>query len=276
MKMTRKHWAVALALGASGLAVLPAAADTPATPGDAAPILRSMRDAMGGADHWQAARYLRFDWAVERDGKEVVRVKHLWDRSTGHYRVEWKNKEGHQVQSLFDINSHAGRTWIDGTAVASADSAANMEKAYARYINDSYWLLMPWKLDDPGANVESLGRRTVDGQEFDVLHITFNKVGLTPGDQYWAFVDRKTHMMARWAYFLEGTEGTPSLENATVWQWSDWQKMGSGVMMSRDRRMVGGKPGRIYFPVVETPAAVDAAVFTDPHTAMPEEAQAKR
>lgn len=274
--MTRKHWAVALLFAASACVALPAAADTPAVPGDAAPILSAMRDAMGGSNHWQSARYLRFDWAVERDGKEVARVKHLWDRSTGRYRVEWKNKDGHQVQSLFDINTRAGRTWLDGAPVARADSAADMEKAYGRFINDSYWLLMPLKLDDPGAHVESLGPRTIDGQEFDVLHVTFGKVGLTPGDQYWAFVDRKTHMMTRWAYFLEGMEGTPSLDKATVWQWGDWQKMGSGVMMSRDRRMVGGTGGRIYFPVLDLPATVDAAVFTDPTAPMPEEAQAKR
>jgi hypothetical protein len=144
-----------------------------------------------------------------------------------------------------------------------------LKRAYGRFINDSYWLLMPWKLEDPGVKVESQGTTTIDGLDYDILHVSFENVGLTPGDQYWAFVNRKTHRMDRWAYFLQGDEGTASMDKATAWTWSDWRPSG-GLMLASDRRQVGGKEGeRIYFPVLKVLDKVDDGVFASPEAVLP-------
>ena len=250
-----------------------AAADAPPAKLDPAPVMHALREAQGGQAGWQSLRYLRFDWVVERGGTEAVRARHLWDRSTGDYRVEWKNREGHAIIALFNVGTKAGHVWVDGTPAPEADHAALLERAYGRFINDSYWLLMPSKLNDPGVHVESQGTAAVDGRTCDILHLTFDHVGLTPGDHYWAFVDQQTHLMTRWAFFLEGDKGTASLDSASVWDWKDWQKFGT-VMLSRDRRQVGGDGTRIYFPVLATPAAVDAKVFADVAAVLPGEAAA--
>ncbi len=47
------------------------------------------------------------------------------------------------------------------------------------------------------------GEETIDGVVYDKLKLTFGKVGLTPGDTYWAYINRQTKLMDRWAYFLE-------------------------------------------------------------------------
>lgn len=236
----------------------------------AAPIVGQLEKAMGGADSWHRVRYLRFDWVVERDGAEVSRVQHLWDRHQNRYRVEWKTREGQAVQALFDTATRAGRIWVDGTEVLAADAAPHLERAYGRFINDTYWLLMPWKLRDPGVHVEMAGEQSMDGKTYDVLHVHFEQVGLTPGDQYWAFVDRSSGRMDRWAYFLEGDKekGAPSLDLATSWMWSDWTPVG-GILIARDRRMMGEGNRRIHFPVVATPSDVDARVFQDPKMGLP-------
>ena len=244
-------------------------AATAAMSPEAAPVAHALRDAQGG-DAWNKVHYLRFDWVVERDGQEVARMRHLWDRYTGNYRVEWKDKEGRAIVALFNVNTKAGRAWAAGTEVTGKDSEPLLARAYGRFINDSYWLLMPSKLEDPGVQVESAGSADVDGRKCDLLHVTFAKVGMTPGDQYWAYVDRDTHLMTRWAYFLEDDKGTPSLEAATAWQWGDWKHMG-GVMMSSDRVQVGGEgKRRIYFPVLGVLDKVDDKVFTDPAVLLPD------
>jgi hypothetical protein len=251
------------------LPLTPRAADM--TP-DAAQKVNGLQGAMGGMKQWNKVRYLRFDWAVERDGVEAARAQHLWDRRDGRYRVEWKTREGQTMLALFDVDTRAGRVWVDGVEASGDDAKKHLERAYGRYINDTYWLLMPWKLSDPGVHVETAGERSADGKTFDILHIWFDQVGLTPGDQYWAFVDRQSGLMDRWAYFLEGDhkeKGEPSLDKATMWMWADWRKM-DGVMLSCDRRMVGGEGARrIHFPVLATPSKLDERVFSDPQVPLP-------
>ena len=51
-------------------------------------------DALGGTDAWNKTRFLRFDFAVDREGKTVVRRSHVWDKWTGRYRLEATTREG--------------------------------------------------------------------------------------------------------------------------------------------------------------------------------------
>ena len=232
-------------------------------------------EAMGGQEAMNHAQFLRFDWAVERGGKEVAHVHHLWDRSTGRYRVEWKTKDGKNVQVLFDVDTKAGKVWIDGKPASPEDENTYLGKAYGRFINDSYWLLMPCKLLDPHVNLDYQGEKEVDGKLYNVVHVTFDHVGLTPGDQYWAFLNKRTQIMDRWAYFLESDKGTASLDSATVWDWKDWQDVGGGVKLARDRVQVGGDEphARIFFPVVAVLSKVDPKVFEKQDVSMPGEAK---
>jgi hypothetical protein len=236
-------------------------------------VATQLVQAMGGRDHWNQMGFLRFDWVVEQEGHEVARARHLWDHKSGRDRVEWKTRDGQQVQAIVDLASRQGRVWVDGQLVSGADSASWLEKAYGRFINDSYWLLMPWKIEDPGTHLEYAGEAVLNGDTYDILHLHFDAdVGLTPGDQYWAYVNRATHRMDRWAYFLQSMEGEPSLDHATVWSWTDWRSM-DGMWMSSDRVQVGGEGNRrIYFPVLGVLSKVDPRVFESVETPMPEPA----
>jgi hypothetical protein len=129
---------------------------------------------------------------------------------------------------------------------------------------------MPWKLKDPGVHLEYAGATEMDAQSYDIIHVHFDKVGLTPGDHYWAYINRATHRMDRWAYFLEGMvkdKGEPALEKATPWAWSGWIDCGP-IRLARDRRMLG-QNARIFFPVLAVLDQVDAAAFESLDTPMP-------
>ena len=62
-------------------------------------------ETLGGREAWQATRYLRFDFAVEREGKTLVRRAHTWDRRTGRYRVEATDEEGRPVVVLMNLHT---------------------------------------------------------------------------------------------------------------------------------------------------------------------------
>ena len=94
---------------------------------------------------------------------------------------------------------------------------------------------MPYKLRDPGVNLSYAGEETIDGKTYDKLALSFGKVGLTPGDRYWVYINRDTGLMDRWAYILQDMpkEGPP-----TVWKWEGWQKYGN-IMLAPHRTQVG-------------------------------------
>lgn len=263
----RMVWFAILLLGSS-LALAQSSSDDRAQA-----VVDEMMTAMGGQKAWEGTRYLRFDWVVERAGKQVANVRHLWDRYQGRYRVEWETRQGAKLAALFNVNTRTGRVWVNGEPARDEDEQKYLDQAYGRFINDSYWLLMPWKLKDPGVKVAYAGQKKIDGQSYDLLHVSFESVGLTPGDHYWAYVNRRTHLMDRWAYFLQDFEGKPALEKATAWDWREWQTVG-GLRLARDKVEVG-EGTRIYFPLLEAPAHVDAAVFESYQAPMPGSAAAK-
>jgi hypothetical protein len=117
------------------------------------------------------------------------------------------------------------------------------------------------------------GRSRIRARTYDLLHLKFDAgIGLTPGDQYWIYVNRENHRVDRWAYFLQGTEGEASLDRATVWTWGDWRQV-DGVWIAADRRQEGGEEARrIHFPVLDAPAKLDPRIFESIAVPLPEPA----
>lgn len=178
---------------------------------DAAFCVKRVTDAMGTQERWNALRYIRFDFAVERGGVEVSRHHHLWDKWTGRYRVEGMNRQGQTYQILFDdVNAKTGRVRINYNDIAVDSMKKFLDYGYARYINDTYWLAMPWKLNDPGVHLD---HSTESGR--CVIQMTFDRVGLTPGDTYRVIVDSASGQLLGWKFKLEdGEEGD--------FDWSGW------------------------------------------------------
>ena len=221
---------------------------------------RSMT-AMGGQERFAAARLLRFDFTPVRDGKVTGSYQHWWDRHRGAYRLEGVSREGVPYRVLFDVNTKQGRAWLGARELAGEELTKQIEGGYGRFINDTYWLLMPWKWLDPGVNLAYEGKKTVDGHEYDVVTLSFESgVGLTSNDRYWAFVSTKTNLIERWEYVLETEEGAPGSGKPTPWTWEGWKETAAGVKLSTDRRRLAEGPVvHITFPVAEMRADVSDA-----------------
>jgi uncharacterized protein YdeI (BOF family) len=176
-----------------------------------------------------ALEELAFSFVVEKGGEEVVRRRHVWQPKTGTLTV----KAADETIELTQINSHDmsklaadpeanAETWMEIAPESTPEQAA---KAWAWFINDSYWLLAPAKLMDPGVN------RSLDDQGRLVL--TFGEVGLTPGDRYALTVDRDTWQVTRWDFELEnGRKGG--------FEWTDYEKVGRLKVSTRRVADEGG------------------------------------
>ncbi len=235
---------------------------TPARAEDkkAGELAKAMMTAMGGADGWSRAHFVRYDFKVNAGGKTVVARSHLWDKYTGRYRIDGKNKEGQPTVVLFNSATKEGTAYVNGKKLEGAAAAKDVKDAYAAFINDMYWLAMPWKWMDQGVNLKYLGSRELHDKAYDVVQLTFGKVGLTPGDRYEAWVSPDSHLMEHWNYTLQsGNKGS--------WDW-EYTTTG-GIKLASNHKSADGKMS-INMGTVKVMDSVPDAVFTDPSSPLPQ------
>jgi hypothetical protein len=251
--MRKKQIVAALALLTFSLAVPGAERDAKA---DA--IGKELIAALGGEKAWEKARQFQFDFLVEREGQTVARFSHAWDRYTGDYRVSGMDKSGAPFIVIFNVNTKGGKALVNGKPVEGEEQEKLLKTAYGRFINDSYWLLAPWKIFDPGVNLSSDGEKPCpDGGVCDILKLSFENVGLTPKDIYWLWITRDGRQMVQWQYVLNGTQEEP-----TTALWKKWQKF-AGVSLSLEKELVGKKVF-IRFEKVSVSPDRDDALFRVP------------
>lgn len=241
---------------AATAASLEAALDDP----DVVPVYRAMMERLAPDGGWDRTRYLRFDWIVRREDGELVRA-HSWDRWDGRYRLEAPAGDGRRLVALFNVDhpTEGERIWLDGEPVedgARSDSLAT--RAHAIFVNDSYWLVMPFKWADPGVTTSYVGRMETWGKEYDVVELTFQEVGLTPQNKYRGFVDPETGVMELWQHFRQATDAEPAFTMA----WTDWQDHGPIWLSSRRESREGD--ARIYFRNLGAATEVPEGAFDPP------------
>ncbi|HEY2745718.1 MAG TPA: hypothetical protein VGL86_13880 [Polyangia bacterium] len=190
-------------------------APTPTTPGpDAEALARQMVAAVDG-DAWTRTGAVR--WTVQ--GRA-----HLWDRQRGLARVEWS---GNRV--LLDTGKKSGRAWHKGVELGDgADKQRLVDKAYALWINDSFWLNPVVKAFDDGT---SRARGTVDGKR--ALLVSYASGGLTPGDKYlWILGDDGRPVAWRiWVKIIP--IGGPQFS------WEGWTRLPTGAWVATSHRALG-------------------------------------
>lgn len=204
-------------------------------------------DAMGGERALRKLRFLHFEFVVRDGEKEVARRAHLWDRHAGRYRLEMAGDPERTV-ILFNVNTKQGRAYRGSSLDSPApDQRAELESAYAAFINDTYWLLAATKLRDPGTHLEYVGAREVAGRSLPTLELSFDEdVGLTPKDRYWFHVDPETRRPLAWSFVLKGRDAPP-----TGFRWSRWQRVGALHLPTRFEAMAGATTidlERLYSP----------------------------
>ncbi|MEP6768127.1 MAG: hypothetical protein ABJC61_05625 [Acidobacteriota bacterium] len=235
-----------------------------------APLLSQDRDAradavghefiaaLGGEKAWEKARQFRFDFIVEREGKPIARFSHAWDRYTGDYRVSGTDKTGAPFTVFFNVNTKEGQAFVNGKTAEGETRDGLLKSAYGRFINDSYWLLAPWKIFDPGVRLAYDGEKPcpegAGGGACDVLKLSFENVGMTPKDVYWLWITKDGRRMVAWQYVLNGAQEEP-----TTALWKDWKPYG-GISLATEKPMVG-KPAVIRFENVSVSPTRDDALF---------------
>jgi len=214
-----------------------AVASNPAAPGfdlagsdeRAIAIADRVMAAMGGRDAWDRTRYLSWTFFGRR--------AHVWDRATGDVRIEHLNAVGGEPTIvLMNVRTRAGRVF-HGTEELEDPGLVDqqLEAGYRAWINDSYWLLMPFKLKDTGVTLRWIREDvTTAGRVADVLELTFDGVGVTPENKYEVHVVRESDLVEQWSFFGSRDDDQPSFSTP----WAAWHPCGS-ILLSGDRGAIG-------------------------------------
>ena len=189
---------------------------------------------MGGRRAWNETRYIVWNFFGQR--------LHIWDKHSGRVRIELDGPEGVPYVAVLNIDAQSGRAWKGGQEVTDPDELARMmDQAEAMWINDSYWLVMPYKLKDAGVTLKYQGEREMeDGRIADVLQLTFQDVGRTPNNKYHICVAKDSGLVEQFDYYEHSDDPTPRISRP----WRDWKRFGR-IMLSGDRGERHGRPAKL-------------------------------
>lgn len=189
-------------------------------------IADEVMKAMGGRKAWDETRYLVWDFFGAR--------RLYWDKWTGDVRIEYLKENTKMVLNVHDLK---GKVYKDGEEVIQPDSLATyLKQGKSIWINDSYWLVMPFKLKDSGVTLTYSRKDTLaDGQAADVLTLTFEGVGDTPQNKYEVFVDQADNLIKQWAFFRDTGQDSANF----IRPWDNYRSFGK-LLLSGNRSDNGG------------------------------------
>jgi len=195
--------------------------DTSGSDPRAVAIADRVLETLGGRSRWDAARGLRWTFGSMLGDSVRSSRRHAWDRQSGWHRVEGVNRQGQRFLILHTVgDTTQGSAWMDGQRIEAPDSLHKLVKrGEALWVNDTYWMLMPYKLRDPGVTLGYAGDTTMAGTVYDRLALSFHDVGLTPGDHYWVYVNRGNHRVEFWEMVLQGEQPPP-----VGYTWEGWEQ----------------------------------------------------
>ena len=184
-------------------------------------IADDVMTAMGGRKNWDDTRYLSWNFFGAR--------KLYWDKWTGDVRIKYLRED---MEAIVNINSNTGRVMKNGEEVTNADSLLiYVNRAKSAWINDSYWLVMPFKLKDSGVTLRYFGEgETEGGKAADIVQLTFEKIGLTPQNIYEVWIDTESKLVSQWAYYPDSSASEPRF----VTPWDNYQEYGE-ILLSGNR-----------------------------------------
>lgn len=204
------------------------AIENPAAPGfnansdsEAIEIADKVMAAMGGRKSWDETRFLFWNFF----GARTL----LWDKNSGDVRIEFL-KEDKKI--IVNEKTGEGKVWKNGQLEDNEDSIKfYLERGERIWINDSYWLVMPFKLKDSGVLLSYQGEdTTLTGEPCEKVRLTFQGVGVTPDNAYDVWVSKGDDLVKQWAWFINATDSVPRFTRP----WDNYQPMGS-ILLSDER-----------------------------------------
>jgi hypothetical protein len=196
--------------------------------------------ASGGRKAWDAAKILKWNFFGARSL--------IWNKQSGDIRINMADGDVY-ISNIFEST---GTALIKGQEIVDPDSLAIfLNDAKSIWINDSYWLFLPYKLKDSGVTLKYLEVDTAKGGAAShVLELTFANVGDTPENKYHVWVDTATNLINQWSFYANYSD---TLSRFTT-PWADYNEYGN--------LNLSGNRGNYLITEIEVLGTIDLETFT--------------
>ena len=177
--------------------------------------------ASGGRYAWDQTRFIRWTFLGKR---ELV-----WDKWQNKVRIDFIDRD---LKIRLNMNDMTGSVKMGGIVQTNPDTIKKyLARGKSIWINDSYWLVMPFKLKDSGVTLKYKGSKKSNlGIDCEVIGLTFKNVGDTPQNRYEIFINPSSHLVTQWSYFEKSDNEKP---NFTM-PWQDYRSLGN-ILLSVSR-----------------------------------------
>ena len=165
---------------------------------------------------YKNTRYI--DWSFR--GKRFYK----WDKKQHIVEVKWNDVS----VLLLPNNLTKSTVYLNDKEVSYNENLVT--RALRFFNNDSFWLVAPHKLFEPGVyrSIEM-----IDGQE--ALHVKYSVGGSTPGDSYTWILD-ENYLPTSYKMYV------PSMKmNGVSATWEDWTLTESGTLLPKNHIYLSGK-----------------------------------
>jgi hypothetical protein len=177
-------------------------------------IIQRVMQQMGGKKAWDDIRYVAWGFSGSYQ---------VWDKHQNKYRYEKDS-----IVAITNLDTRQGKAYFHGRDVTSTEAGQKIiDRMYAAWANNSYWLIMPFKLTDPGLTVKHVGEgQTQAGAPADFLELTFREVGVTPQNKYVVAVDKEKGLVTQWAFYRNFSDPSPAFTRP----WHDYRPYGKVLL----------------------------------------------
>jgi len=205
-------------------------------------IAQNVMTAMGGQQKWDDLKYVSWTFFGSRHL--------LWDKQNNRVRIKSPKDT---TTYLVELDTGIGKKLSPGKIIHSRIDQKAIDRGKNIWINDMYWLFMPFKMMDPGVNLKYLRQDTTQaGVISEVVELTFNEVGNTPDNKYEVYIDQSDNLVKQWSFFKSASDEEPS----AIWPWDNYKSY-NGLLLSAER---SDDKGPSNVKVYDT---MDDKVFTD-------------
>jgi hypothetical protein len=224
---------------AIGLAALCTIVLLPATAGaQLPPLADQVANAYGLASFGQIDA-IRYTFNAQRPGGGVSR-SWVWEPKTGQVTFEGKDKAGKPVTVGYR------------RADLSTQPDAVKKVIDPAFLNDQYWLVLPFHVVWDGAAVTDAGKQKLPlgGGSAEELVVKYASGGYSPGDTWDLYIGRGDRIVQM--VYHRGGSAKPS--TVTV-RWTDYKKAGPLLVALDHRGNADGTPARVFFTNVSVKPA---------------------
>jgi len=190
-----------------------------ATPSAEADALADSVMSSLGKEAFDTIPYL--SWEFFRPGQ-----KYFWDKKNNNAIIEWADNK-----VIMDLDTQTAKSFISGVAQQGAAHDNLKQTAWSNWCNDSFWMIAPFKMKDPGT-VRSIVDVYDANEKGKGLLVQYKDGGVTPGDSYLWHIgnDNKPRGWKMWTKIL------PVKGVATPWE--GWENH-MGALLSTKHAILG-------------------------------------